>query len=96
MKRLLFLFWPILTYGQNSAYLHIEKFKDSLDNSVYPIVYFEVTTKHIAVTYWSNVQGYIYPYVNVYFIWRNWYIAWNPLKPDEYNPKIQITFNKTL
>lgn len=88
--------FSVLRAQDREAYFHVEKFKDSLDNSVYPILYFEASIKPFAVTYWSNLQGYIYPYVNIYFTWRNWYISWNPLKTDEYNPKIQITFNKIL
>jgi hypothetical protein len=94
---LLLAIWLCLSgLAQPVADLRIETFKDSLDRSSYPILYFEAYTKHFGVTYWSNLEGVIYPYVNIYFIWRNWYLSWNPLKPDEYNNKLQVTFNITL
>lgn len=93
LKRNIYTILILLSFNiQAQTILKIYKFHDSLDNSYYPILHFEKYIKHFGISYWSNIdpKENIYLYIMLYYFWKNWWMGYNPLKPSEYNPKIEI------
>jgi hypothetical protein len=105
MKRLFIIIVFVLAHAvskaQAKAAVWVEKYEDEYERSYYPVVNgdFSYTFKkgnYVQFTYWSNVNKYIYPYLNLNYNWRNWQISFNPLKPDIYNYKIYLTYTRSL
>src|SRR5690606_15878645 len=96
-----FALFTLQANSQLTATAWTERYEDQYDNTFYPTINGDLTYKFkdsssIQFTYWSNVDYYIYPYVNIIGNWRKWSVSINPLKPDIYNYTIQISFYETL
>lgn len=102
MRILILILFILLFYVSNCQRLDlqgtIEKFEDEFENSYYPIwigqlTYYlskEDTVRFVQITYWSNTDIPIYPYINIIYYSIGFWISINPLKADIYNPTVQI------
>jgi hypothetical protein len=93
MLKFIFILLPF--FGKSQVECKIEKFVDSLDyGSHYPIVRLDAFIGNFEIVGWSdadiNLRERLYPRITLYYFFKKCYIGFNPLRADEYNPKVEV------